>query len=199
MTEHAFLGLRSILFVDDEVCVRASLAQWFGDTGWKVKTAACCAEASSSAAMTVPNFLVVEQWLPDGSGFQLFTRLRKLNSSMAGIVLTRKASVAAAVQAMRLGFLDYVAKPIDAERLVGHLVPSGDVVTHAAIPLNDVTDRQSVAPSLARLEWEHIHSVLHECCGNVSRAARVLGLPRRSLQRKLRRNGPPITTSPRDR
>lgn len=187
---------RSLLIVDDDPCVRESLAQYFRDARWSVRTAGGCAKAAEIAALNVPDCLVAEQRFVDGSAFDLLARVRTLNPSIFAVVLTRAPAIAAAVHAIRVGFRDYLAKPVDPRRLASLLgVPVLDEVakpgTSAA---NDIEDLDEPA-SLARVEWEHIHTVLLDCRGNISEAARVLGLHRRSLQRKLRRNSPSVAVS----
>ena len=147
----------------------------------------------------LPDFLVVEQRLADGLGYELLPRLRALNPNVVGVVLTRVPSIAAAVHAIRMGFRDYLVKPIAPARLgciFGATVASDANAGNGLAAAKDTATLAEEAPSLARVEWEHIHSVLLDCRGNISEAARVLGLHRRSLQRKLRRNGP---TSPQTR
>jgi two-component system, response regulator RegA len=189
----------SILIVDDDPCVRTSLAQWFRDARWSVRTAERCVQAVALSSMAAPNYLLVEQRLADGTGFDLLTRVRAHNPEVAAIVLTRYPSVAAAVHAIRMGFQDYLAKPIEARRiaaLFGAAPAMGRTDGGAA---NDIFDADDEPASLARVEWEHIHTVLLDCRGNISEAARVLGLHRRSLQRKLRRLGPPLESAGRAR
>jgi two-component system, response regulator RegA len=184
----------SILIVDDDPCVRTSLAQWFRDAHWSVRTAERCVQAVALAGLAAPNYLIVEQKLADGTGFDLLTRVRALNPEVTAIVLTRYPSVAAAVHAIRLGFQDYLAKPIEARR-VAALLGAGPALGEAGGAANDVFAPDDEPASLARVEWEHIHTVLLDCRGNISEAARVLGLHRRSLQRKLRRLGPPLESA----
>jgi len=146
--------------------------------------------------MAVPDYLIVEQKVCDGSGFDLLLRLKALNPAVKAIVLTRYPSIAAAVHAIRLGFQDYLAKPIEPRR-VAALLGAGatPAIGTNEVVANDVFDADDEPASLARVEWEHIHAVLLDCRGNISEAARVLGLHRRSLQRKLRRLGPPLESS----
>jgi two-component system response regulator RegA len=177
---------RGILIVDDDLCAREALAQWFRGVGWMVNTVERCAQALCVAGAGAPDHLIVEQRLCDGSGPDLFLRLRALNPELSGVVVTRYPSIAGAVQAIRMGFRDYLAKPIDWRRMSDLFEMK--VVGASDLPANDAGE---ASPSLARVEWEHIHSVLLECRGNISAAARVLGLHRRSLQRKLRRVSPP--------
>jgi two-component system response regulator RegA len=146
------------------------------------------------AVTGTPDYLIVEQRLPDGSGFDLLPRIKALNPAAVGIVLTRTPAIAAAVHAIRSGFRDYLAKPIEARR-VGVLLGLAPPAPVGAA--NDVAFEEEESASLARVEWEHIHAVLIDCGGNISEAARVLGLHRRSLQRKLRRNSPVVAVSAR--
>jgi two-component system response regulator RegA len=187
---------RNILIVDDDPCVRESLAQWFRDARWSVRTAERCLQAVALAGMVLPSYLIVEQKLCDGTGFDLLSRIRALNPDVVAIVLTRYPSVAAAVHAIRMGFQDYLAKPIEARR-VAAVFGAAPALTAAENAANDVFESDDDRASLARVEWEHIHTVLLDCRGNISEAARVLGLHRRSLQRKLRRLGPPLESSSR--
>ena len=183
----------SILIVDDDACVRASLAQWFRDARWSVRTAERCVQAAAMAGLSAPNYLIVEQKLADGTGFDLLTKVRAVNPAVAAVVLTRYPSVAAAVHAIRMGFQDYLAKPIEPRRIAALFGAVPDLGRQGAA--NDVFEADEAPASLERVEWEHIHTVLLDCGGNISEAARVLGLHRRSLQRKLRRVGPPVETA----
>jgi len=195
------LGLspsRNILIVDDDPCARESLARWFRDARWTVRTADRCVKAFALAGIATPSCLIVEQKLCDGTGFDLLARIRARNPEVAAIVLTRYPSIAAAVHAMRMGFQDYLAKPIEARKMA--------VLFGATTPLagrqdvaNDVFDGDDEPASLARIQWEHIHTVLLDCRGNITEAARMLGLHRRSLQRKLRRLGAPLASAGRAR
>jgi two-component system response regulator RegA len=184
----------NILIVDDDPCVRTSLAQWFRDARWTVRTAERSAQAIAMIGLGAPNYLVVEQRLPDGTGFDVLTRVRAANPEVVAIVLTRYPSVAAAVHAIRMGFQDYLAKPIEARRIAA-LFGAAPGLTQSDGVANDVFEPDEEPASLARVEWEHIHTVLLDCGGNISEAARVLGLHRRSLQRKLRRLGPPLESA----
>jgi two-component system response regulator RegA len=185
----------SILIVDDDACVRASLAQWFRDARWSVRTAERCVQAVAMAGLSAPNYLIVEQKLADGTGFDLLSKVRAVNPEVAAIVLTRYPSVAAAVHAIRMGFQDYLAKPIEPRRIAALFGAVPDLGRGEGAAANDVFEADDEPASLARVEWEHIHTVLLDCGGNISEAARVLGLHRRSLQRKLRRVGPPVESA----
>jgi two-component system response regulator RegA len=165
---------RTVLIVDDDAPAREALARWLCQAGWTVRPAATCADAMASAAVASLDVAIVEQRLADGSGLELFTRLRALSPDMFGVVLTRYPSIAAAVHAIRIGFRDYLPKPVDWAQLAA--------LFEIAPPSTDVAGRPpepEAPPSLARVEWEHIQSVLFSCGGNVSAAARQLGMHRR--------------------
>jgi two-component system response regulator RegA len=104
--------------------------------------------------------------------------LKALDASTVVVVLTGYGSIATAVESVKLGAASYLTKPADADQIV------------AAFDGTQPPD-DAQAPSLARVEWEHIQRVLADSGGNVSQAARVLGLHRRSLQRKLAKR--PVT------
>lgn len=121
---------------------------------------------------------VVDMRLPDQSGLDVVRQLKAIDEATAIVVLTGYGSIATALEAVRLGAMHYLTKPTDADRILA-------AFQHglAARPRDLPTD----PPSLARVEWEHLNRVLTDCDGNVSEAARQLGMHRRSLQRKLSR------------
>ena len=172
---------RSILLVDGERVAREAFARQFSDGGWSVVTADGCAQALASSSVKVPDCLIVERDLADGSGFSLFDRLRAMNPDLAAIMMTRDPSIAEAVRAIHAGFCDYRLKFLDCSDLVN---PSTWRLGKGAWPPKDPVEPTG---SLARVEWNHIQKVLTHSHGNVSKAARLLGLHRRSLQRMLRR------------
>jgi len=183
----AFGALGTILIVDDDAATRSSLAAWLGNGAWHVCTATGCEEAISVAHSASPVHLIVEQCLPDGSGLDLFSRLSVICPGVSGVVLTRYPSVAAAVHAVHLGFRDYLPKPVQR----AHLAHLFALPPPSPVDPNRHVQNPDDSTSLARIEWEHIHSMLFACGGNLSQAARRLRIPRRSLQRKLRRVAPP--------
>jgi len=123
-----------------------------------------------------PEYAVVDLNMPGASGLVLVERLNRLDPHTRIVVLTGYASIATAVEAIKLGATHYLAKPADADDVLEALHrEQGD----ASVPL------AGRPMSVGRLEWEHIQSVLMACGGNVSAAARSLGMHRRTLQRKL--------------
>ena len=172
----------TILLVDGERAAREVFARQFTEGGWSVVTAADCAQALQSSSVRVPDCLVVERDLADGSGFSLFHRLRTVNPGLSAVMMTLQPSIAESVRAIHAGFFDYRLKSFDCADLVDAFawrLGKGARPPKDAIP---------ATASLARVEWNHIQRVLTHSHGNVSEAARVLGLHRRSLQRKLRRS-----------
>ena len=174
--------LPSVLLVDGEPGAREAFARQFKEGGWSVATADGCAEALQSSSIIVPDCLVVERDLADGSGFSLFDRLRAVNPRLSAVLVTRHPSISEAVRAIHAGFYDYRPKSLDYCRDLPDLF--GRWLREGARPASEPV---KTTGSLARIEWNHIQRVLTHSRGNVSEAARVLGLHRRSLQRKLRK------------
>jgi two-component system, response regulator RegA len=173
---------RSLLLVDDDEVFRRRLGRAFTDRGWEVREAADLVGALRAAKDDTPEYVVVDLRLPDGSGLEIVRRLRALDETTIIVVLTGYGSIATALDALRLGAVHYLTKPADVDDLIASFtrppVAPGDVPVASPDPITET-------PSLARVEWEHINRVLADSGGNISEAARRLGLHRRSLQRKL--------------
>jgi two-component system response regulator RegA len=174
---------QDFLIVDDSEALRERLARAFRDRGFEVRTAANYREAMELARERAPSLAVVDLRMPDRSGLELVRDLRALDASTQVLVLTGFGSIATAVDAMRLGAVNYLPKPADADDV---LAAFERAQTKVQVPPPEA----HAAPSLPRAEWEHIQRVLADCGGNVSEAARRLGIHRRSLQRKLRKQAP---------
>jgi two-component system response regulator RegA len=172
----------SLLLVDDEQVFVERLARAFRERGYEVRTANDYDAAMALARAESPELAVVDLRMPGRSGLELVRDLKATDPATSVLVLTGYGSIATAVEAIRLGAKDYLPKPVDIDDIIGAFGRTEN--DKKAIP----TDFQ--APSLARAEWEHIHRVLGDCEGNVSEAARRLGIHRRSLQRKLQRYPP---------
>lgn len=127
----------------------------------------------------VPDRAVVDLRMPGKSGLDAVMALKARNPDIEIVLLTGYGSIATAVEAMRLGAVNYLTKPAGVEEILVAFAQKPGVASEP-----HATDR---APSLERVEWEHINRVLQDCGGNISKAARVLGMHRRSLQRKLAR------------
>ena len=169
----------SVLLVDDDDVFRERLARAFRDRGFVVETHASVDAALAGGEGESPEFAVVDLRMPGASGLELVRILHTRDPATRIVVLTGYGSIATAVQAVKDGAADYLSKPLDFPRILAALLGTQE----ASQPAD--ADADLASPSLARLEWEHIQRVLLECEGNITRAAKSLGLHRRSLQRKL--------------
>jgi two-component system response regulator RegA len=171
-----------MLVVDDDAVLRERMARAFSDRGLEVRTAADGSKALKLARDDSPELAVVDLKMPGAmSGLDVVRELKAIDATTRVLVLTGYGSIATAVEAMRLGAVNYMPKPADADEVLEALEG----------PKGASTGDGPLAPSLARAEWEHINRVLSDCTGNVSEAARRLGLHRRTLQRKLQKYPPP--------
>ncbi len=170
----------SILLVDDDVTLRERLARALRERGFDVRTAGSADEAMEQVRADSPEMAVLDLRMPGRSGLDLLREMREHDPSTRILVLTGYGSIATAVEATKLGAEGYLPKPVDADELLAAFARSG------AHPAPDRIE----TPSLARAEWEHIQRVLVDCGGNISEAARRLGIHRRSLQRKLQKYPP---------
>ena len=173
----------SILIVDDDQAFRRRLARAFEDRGYDASTAGDYEEAVALARVDSPELAVVDLKMPGRSGLELVQALRAIDPATRVVVLTGYGSIATAIDAVRLGATYYLPKPADADDIVAAFARG------EAPPLKP-PEPDYQAPSLARAEWEHINRVLSDCAGNISEAARRLGIHRRSLQRKLQKYPP---------
>jgi two-component system response regulator RegA len=162
--------------VDDDPVFGAVLARALEKRGFDVELAAGVGEARRKMAQGAPDYAVVDLKMPDGSGLALVEELKRRNPEARVVVLTGFASVATAVEAIKLGAVHYLPKPADADEVVSAF---GRAAGDASLPVG------GSRLSINRLEWEHIQVVLTENGGNVSATARALNMHRRTLQRKL--------------
>jgi two-component system response regulator RegA len=119
--------------------------------------------------------------MPGESGLDLLRRLMAIDPTTKVLMLTGYGSIATAMEAVRLGAVNYLTKPADVDDILAAFDPEAQAGD---------TSPGLETPSLARVEWEHIQRVLNDCDGNLSEAARRLGMHRRSLQRKASRKRP---------
>lgn len=169
---------RSLLIVEDDDRLRGRLARALRERGYETREASDYDSAMRAAREDSPEYLLVDLRIPgEKSGLDVVRDLKALDASTVAVVLTGYGSIATAVEAVRLGAAEYLTKPADADQIIAAF--SRSTAAH-------VDDPEQV-PSLARVEWEHINRVLADCGGNVSKAARLLNIHRRSLQRKLNR------------
>ena len=172
-----------ILVVDDDELFRERPARALRDRRYEVKTAGGFDEALSVCEGDSPEYAVIDLRMPGRSGMELVQELKRIDPSTKIVVLTGYGSIATAIEAIRIGATYYVHKPADADDVLAAF-GRGDS------PPLEPSSMEYRAPSLARAEWEHINRVLSDCGGNVSEAARRLGIHRRSLQRKLQKYPP---------
>jgi two-component system response regulator RegA len=163
---------RSLLIVDDDAPFRERLVRAMRERGFDAVGVADHDAAVDAAREESPELAVVDLRLGGESGLEVVRDLKAMDVSTVVVVLTGYGSIATAVEAVKLGASSYLTKPADADQVVAAL---------EGVQPSDAAE----APSLARVEWEHIQRVLADAGGNISQAARVLGIHRRSLQRKL--------------
>ena len=167
-----------ILLVDDDETFCRVLNKAIKRRGYCVTTATNIAEAMTIAKDQQPVYAIVDLRIGDESGLNLVESLIKTNPKIHIVMLTGYASIATAVQAIKLGAKQYLTKPADADEIIASFNNEGGalIVEPAENPL-----------SPKRLEWEHLQKVLLDNDGNVSATARALGMHRRTLQRKLQK------------
>jgi two-component system response regulator RegA len=175
----------TILVVDDDAAFRNRLVRAFEDRGLAARAAHDHGSALAIAEELRPGRAVVDLRMPDKSGLEVVADLLRRWPEVRVVVLTGYGSIASATEAMRLGARDYLTKPADADQILAAFARAEGPAEGPPPP------PPAEAPSLERVEWEHIQRVLADTQGNVSQAARILGIHRRSLQRKLARRPPP--------
>jgi two-component system response regulator RegA len=172
------------LVIDDNEVFRTRLCRALENRGWRSSSAGDGPSAIALAKDLAPDLAIVDLRLPGMGGLDIVKEIRQLDETICIIVLTGYGSIATALTATRLGADHYLSKPADADEILAAYdkIESGLHQSGDSTPAN--------VPSLARVEWEHIHRVLTDCDGNISQAAKLLGLHRRSLQRKLSKYPP---------
>jgi two-component system response regulator RegA len=168
--------MRRLLIVEDDDVLRGRLAKAFRARGFAVDEAADAKDAADLSRAAPADLALVDLRLPGATGLEVVRALCALEPRPGVVVLTGYGSIATALEAVRLGAVHYLTKPAGIDEILAAF--AGARPTGSSEP---------VAPTLDRVEWEHINRVLADCGGNVSRAARMLGIHRRSLQRKLAR------------
>jgi two-component system, response regulator RegA len=184
---------RSLLLVDDDNVFRERLAQSLTKRGFVVRTAHSHDSAVELAAVDSPEFALVDLRMPGNSGLDTVRALHRIDSTTRIVVLTGYGSIATAVDAIKSGAVHYLTKPAGVEEIVAAFASDDAVLGDAlatkesadGVQTQSETSENADVPSLARVEWEHIERVVQSCGGNISHAAKALGMHRRSLQRKL--------------
>jgi two-component system response regulator RegA len=170
--------LPTILVVEDDDAFRSVLLTALEARGYDVLGVADVASAIAAAHRDSPEMAVVDLRLGEESGLDVVRQLKAIDPTTVVVVLTGYGSIATALEAVRLGAAHYLTKPTDAARILAAF-ERGLAARPRDLPME--------TPSLAQVEWEHMNRVVTDCDGNISEAARELGMHRRSLQRKLAR------------
>ncbi len=173
-------GDNSLLIVDDDKPFLTRLARAMEGRGFQVATAESVDEAVLAVRANPPAYAVVDMRLGDGNGLDVVAAIREKREDARIVILTGYGNIATAVTAVKLGAIDYLSKPADADDIFAALTRTGG--ERAAPPENPM--------SADRVRWEHIQRVYEMCERNVSETARRLNMHRRTLQRILAKRAP---------
>jgi two-component system response regulator RegA len=173
-------SIRSLLLVEDDAPFRERLARALTTRGFEVAAVESVAEGLAQIAQRAPPFAVIDLRLSDGNGLDVIAELRRHRPDVRAVIVTGYGNIASAVTAVKVGAVDYLAKPVDADDVVAVLLAQSGC--RAQPPKNPM--------SADRVRWEHIQHVHAFCGGNVSETARQLQMHRRTLQRILSRRPP---------
>ena len=173
-------GERSLLIVEDDKSFLQRLARAMEGRGFAVTTAETVADGLTQVEKAAPAYAVVDMRLGDGNGLEVISALKRRRPDARGIVLTGYGNIATAVTAVKMGAVDYLSKPADA-----------DEVAAALLALEGRKPEPPENPMSAdRVRWEHIQRIYELCGRNVSETARRLNMHRRTLQRILAKRAP---------
>ena len=180
MITAATLAERSLLIVEDDKSFLQRLARAMETRGFAVSTAESVADGLLQVEKAPPAFAVVDMRLADGNGLDVISAMKKRRPEARAIILTGYGNIATAVNAVKLGAVDYLAKPVDADDVAAALL---------------AVDNRKIEPpenpmSADRVRWEHIQRIYELCGRNVSETARRLNMHRRTLQRILAKRAP---------
>lgn len=171
---------RSLLLVEDDKPFLTRLARAMEARGFTVDTADSVAEALAKVGAAAPAYAVVDMRLGDGNGLDVVAAIRDRREDARTVILTGYGNIATAVTAVKLGAVDYLSKPADAD----------DVFAALTRTTNDKVAPPENPMSADRVRWEHIQRVYEMCDRNVSETARRLNMHRRTLQRILAKRAP---------
>ena len=173
-------GERSLLIVEDDFSFVQRLAKALEQRGFSVTTAESVSDGLLQVEKSAPAYAVVDMRLGDGNGLDVISALKRRRPDARGIILTGYGNIATAVNAVKLGAVDYLAKPVDADDVVAALLALDNAKIEP--PENPM--------SADRVRWEHIQRIYELCGRNVSETARRLNMHRRTLQRILAKRAP---------
>jgi two-component system, response regulator RegA len=177
---HELKADRRLLIVDDDKSFLERLARAMESRGFQVTTAESVADGLAQVSAAAPAFAVVDMRLNDGNGIEVISALKEKRPDARAVVLTGYGNIATAVTAVKLGAVDYLAKPADADAIQAALLA-------ICRPLPPPPEQPMTAD---RVRWEHIQRVYEQCDHNVSETARRLRMHRRTLQRILAKYAP---------
>ncbi len=166
------------LIIDDDAQFAHILARSLQRRGFNCRQVQTGEEAQQQLEHCQPEYILLDLKLEQASGLQLLPHLKAMAPDADILVLTGYASVNTAVEAIKLGAINYLCKPASTDEILQAL---------AAVDGNPAAEIEEQPLSVDRLEWEHIQRVLQENEGNISSTARALGMHRRTLQRKLQK------------
>lgn len=171
--------MKRLLYVEDDPILGSVTTKALSKRGYDVTLVETLSQAEPLADNYVFDFALLDLKLADGLTLELIPKIKQQNNQARILVLTGYASIATAVQAIKLGANDYLSKPTNIDDILNTLQNDGEVIT---------TQKSEVETmSVKRLEWEHIQRALAENNGNISATARQLKMHRRTLQRKLQK------------
>lgn len=174
---------KTVLIVDDDDVLRSRLQKAFTKRGLIVLCADGFESALQIAGEHKPDMAVLDLKMPGKNGMELLKDLLEVSPHTRAVILTGYGSITNAVEAVKIGAVNYVTKPADADQVLAALEGRA---SHKKMTVDDDIH----PPSLAEAQWEHIQRVLADSGGNISEAARRLDIPRRTLQRKLKKMAP---------
>lgn len=166
-----------LLVIDDDPVFTQVLARALSKRGFDVREAHDAAQAMVLAESFRPERITLDLKMADSSGLPLIPRLLDILPTANIVLLTGYSSIATAVQAIKLGAINYLCKPANTDDILAAFEGRG----------NNAVEVVDLPVSVSRLEWEHIQKILIENDGNISATARALGMHRRTLQRKLQK------------
>lgn len=170
----------SLLLVDDDAAFLSRLERAMVRRGFVVRTAGSVAAGIAAVEDQPPAYAVVDLRLEDGNGLEVVSALHQKRPDARVLVLTGYGNIATAVTAVKLGAMDYLSKPADADDVINALLATGE----------DKPEPPENPMSADRVRWEHIQRVYELCDRNVSETARRLNMHRRTLQRILAKRAP---------
>lgn len=173
---------KTILLVEDDEVFARVISRALTHRGYEVSHASQVDSAIALIETNTMNYAILDLNLGGHTSLKLIPTLKEANPTIRILILTGYASIATAVEAIKLGADNYLAKPADTDEIISALVEKSTAQTH------DHDSESAMEPmSVRRLEWEHIQKVLMENGGNISATARHLKMHRRTLQRKLQK------------